>query len=125
VKLLLDSHVVLWWQGADKRLGKAIVAAIAEAPEVYVSAATAWEIGLKVALGKLRIPEPIEDAVHEAGFRELPVTFEHTRAAIALPAHHKDPFDRMLIAQAQREGLTIVTHDEAILRYDVAILRVP
>lgn len=125
MRLLLDSHVFLWWKSADPRLTKAVVEAVGTAADVYVSAATAWELGLKVNLGKLRLPAPVEDGVREAGFRELPVTFRHTRAAVDLPMHHKDPFDRMLVAQALCEGLTIVTHDDSIARYDVALLRVP
>lgn len=125
MKLLLDSHVFLWWQSADPRLSVALIEAIRAAPEVYVSAATAWEIGLKVTIGKLSIPEPVETGALASGFRELPVTFRHTRKAAELPMHHRDPFDRMLIAQALCEDFTLVTHDDAITRYDVPILWVP
>ncbi len=125
MRLLLDSHVFLWWQAADPRLPKTIVATIAEAQEVFVSAATAWELGLKVMLGKLHLPEPVEDGVRASGFRELAVTFDHTRRAVALPPHHRDPFDRMLVAQALCEGLAIVTHDDQVARYEVPVLRVP
>lgn len=125
MRLLLDSHVFLWWQCADARLSSTVVEAISMAPEVFVSAATAWELGLKVSLGKLRLPEPVEDGIRATGFRELSVTFEHTRRAVLLPPLHRDPFDRMLVAQAQCEGLAIVTHDEVVARYEVAVLRVP
>jgi PIN domain nuclease of toxin-antitoxin system len=125
MRLLLDSHVFLWWKAADQRLSPAMVRAIAEAEEVYVSAATAWELGLKVSLGKLRLPESVEDGVLAAGFRELPVNFRHTREAVVLPPHHHDPFDRMLVAQALCEGLTIMTHDDKITQSEVALLRVP
>lgn len=125
MKLLLDSHVFLWWKTADPRLSSAMVDVIAEAEEVHVSAATAWELGLKVSLGKLRLPEPVEDGIAAAGFTELPVSFRHTRQAVVLPPHHHDPFDRMLVAQARCEGLTLMTHDDKIIQYEVAVLRVP
>jgi PIN domain nuclease of toxin-antitoxin system len=102
-----------------------MVRVIAEAEEVYVSAATAWELGLKVSVGKLRLPESVEDGILAAGFAELPVHFRHTREAGSLPPHHHDPFDRMLVAQALCEGLTLMTHDEKITQYEVAVLRVP
>jgi PIN domain nuclease of toxin-antitoxin system len=124
MRLLLDSHVFLWWKAADPRLSPAMVRAITEAAEVYVSAATAWELGLKVSLGKLRLPESVEDGIAAAGLTELPVHFRHTREAVLLPPHHHDPFDRMLVAQARCEGLTLMTHDDKITRYEVAVLRV-
>ncbi len=124
MKLLLDSHVFLWWKALDPRLSPAMVRVIAEAEEVNVSAATAWELGLKVSLGKLRLPESVEDGIAAAGFTELPVSFRHTREAVALPHHHHDPFDRMLVAQARCEGLTLMTRDDKIIQYEVAVLRV-
>ena len=125
MRLLLDSHVFLWWRTADPRLSEAVIDAVESAADVFVSAATAWELGIKVRLGKLRLPGPVEEGVRDSGFRELPVTFDHTAVATALPPYHRDPFDRMLVAQARCEGLTIVTHDEVIQRYEVAVLRVP
>ena len=125
MRLLLDSHVFLWWKAMDPRLSPAMVRTIAEAVEVHVSAATAWELGLKVSLGKLRLPESVEDGIAAAGFTELPVHFRHTREAVVLPPHHHDPFDRMLVAQARCEGLTLMTHDDKIIQYEVSVLRVP
>jgi PIN domain nuclease of toxin-antitoxin system len=122
VNLLLDSHVFLWWKLSDPRISGKVEDAIRKAPEVYVSVATAWELGLKVNLGKLRLAEPVEQGVVSAGFRELPVTFRHTSTAVSLPMHHRDPFDRMLIAQALCEKLMIVTHDTAITQYEVPVL---
>ena len=124
MKLLLDSHVFLWWQANDPRLTKAFKNVVRSANEVYVSAVTAWELGLKASLGKLRLPASVEDGVTESGFWELPITFAHARVAVALPHHHRDPFDRMLIAQALVENLTLVTHDAAIQRYEVPVLSV-
>jgi PIN domain nuclease of toxin-antitoxin system len=122
-RLLLDSHVFLWWRADDSKLKRRIRAVITDAVDVYVSSASTWEIGLKVALGKLSIPEPVEDGVLDSGFLPLPITFEHTRAAGSLPPHHADPFDRMLIGQALVEGLTLVTHDSVFDAYAVPLLK--
>ena len=89
---------------------------------VFVSAASAWEAAIKIALGRLTLPEPFSRGVDHSGFRRLAISFEHGEAAAALPHHHGDPFDRMLIAQAQLEGCTLVTHDELIASYGVATL---
>lgn len=91
---------------------------------VFVSAATIWEIGIKQRKGKLRIAEDVTPFVDLSGFKRLDVTFEHAVAAGELPLHHRDPFDRMLIAQARVEGLTLATADSKIARYDVPVLDV-
>ncbi len=96
--------------------------AIAGAALVYVSAASAWEAAIKIALGKLRIPGSFGQAVQDSQFSKLPVDFDHAAAAGSLPTHHTDPFDRMLIAQAQLEGLAIVTHDRNFGQYDVRVV---
>jgi PIN domain nuclease of toxin-antitoxin system len=122
VKLLLDTHAVLWWL-ADAGLTDDALDAVADpANLVYVSAASVWEAGIKARLGKLDIPEPLEVAFRDDGFEPLPVTFEHAARAAVLPDHHRDPFDRMLVAQADLEGLTIVTRDRAFAPYDVRTL---
>lgn len=118
-RLLLDTHVWLWWQANDRRLARAARTAIARAAEVYVSAASAWEMEIKVALGKLEVPEDIAAAVDDGGFRELPVHFRHITALPTLPVHHRDPFDRLLLAQARVDGLTLVTADPALPPYGV------
>lgn len=92
--------------------------------QVLVSAASAWEISIKRVLGKLRAPDDLREQIELARFDPLAITFEHAEAVGELPAHHGDPFDRMLVAQALFEGLTIVTHDEQIGRYDVDVLLV-
>jgi PIN domain nuclease of toxin-antitoxin system len=121
-KLLLDTHVFLWWKTNDPRLGEAARQAIASADLVFVSAASAWEAAIKAALGKLRLPAPLEEGVAESGFDKLPITFAHAESAAALPRHHRDPIDRMLVAQAALEGLTLVTHDKHLGAYDIRIL---
>lgn len=120
--LLLDTHVFLWWRINDPQLNAEAREAIATAPIVFVSAASAWEAALKIAMGRLAIPEPFGRGVDDSGFRRLPVTFEHAEAAAALPRHHGDPFDRMLVAQAQLEECTLVTHDRVLAPYNVPTL---
>jgi PIN domain nuclease of toxin-antitoxin system len=121
---LLDTHTFLWWLIGDTRLSAAARAAIAdESALVYVSAATAWEIATKVRLGKLHDPHGVTDslATHLAlqGFLELPITLEHGRLAGRLPGPHRDPFDRMLIAQAQAEGLALISNERPFDAYGV------
>lgn len=122
MRLLLDTHVALWWWFEDARLAAPTVTAIAEADRVYVSAASAWEIAIKAALGKLEAPEDVGTALDASGFHALDVTVPHALAADALPRHHRDPFDRMLVAQARQESLTLVTADRRLALYEVAIL---
>lgn len=121
-RLLLDTHVFLWWRGMPGELGEGARAAIAEAEIVFVSAASAWEAAIKVSLGRLEIPGPMEEGVVDSGFEKLPVTFAHAERVAGLPQHHRDPFDRLLVAQAQAEGLTLVTRDPAMEPYEVATL---
>lgn len=114
--MLLDTHVVLWWATLDKRLSATAKKAIAdEDSEVYVSAATAWEIAIKVRLGKLDWPDrsgTVNAYVISQGFRPLPISLEHAEIAGRLRIAHKDPFDRMLIAQAQAEDMWLVSNED-------------
>ena len=120
MRLLLDTHVLLWWLSEDARLGREARAAIADGTSsVLVSAATAWEISIKQALGKLEAPDDLEGALAAERFDALPVTVPHALAAGRLPRHHDDPFDRLLVAQAQQERLRLVTADRRVSRYDV------
>ncbi len=122
MRLLLDTHALLWWL-ADEGLAEHARNAIADpANMVIVSAASAWEISIKKALGKLVAPDDLERQLDEGGFTPLPISIAHGIAAGQLPRHHDDPFDRMLIAQAFAEGLTVVTHDKRFSDYDVAML---
>lgn len=125
MKLLLDTHVLLWWLADDALLQPSARDLVIKGDtEVWVSAATAWEISIKQALGKLSLPGDLAEALAVNRFRPLAISVEHALRAGALPRHHDDPFDRMLIAQAQVEGLTLVTHDERIPRYEVSLLKV-
>lgn len=121
-RLLLDTHIVLWAMFGDRRLKSATVEAITTAEEVFVSAASAWEVQIKAGLGKLELPEPFEDGVRRSGFSELPVLFGHTRQLAHLPALHRDPFDRLLVATSTADNLTLVTADERVLAYPVRLL---
>jgi PIN domain nuclease of toxin-antitoxin system len=118
VNLLLDTHVLIWWD-EGRRLTQAARQAIETADTVYVSAASAWEVAIKIGLGRLRPARTVEQAAEESGFLELPITFRHAERVAGLPAHHRDPFDRLLVAQAELEGLTLVTRDPVFERYAV------
>lgn len=120
--LLLDTHVFLWWRTNDRRIGDEARAAIADAELAFVSAASAWEAGIKTALGRLRLPEPFEAGVLASGFERLAILFPHAEEAAHLSPHHRDPFDRMLVAQARVERLTLVSRDPRLKPYDVPIL---
>ena len=121
--LLLDAHAVLWWLADEAALDAAARSAIADpANGVLVSAATIWEIEIKRALGKLDAPAGLLDAVEEAGFDVLPITGPDAELAGSLPAHHRDPFDRMLVAQADRVGAIVVSRDAAFMAYGVDVL---
>lgn len=121
-RLLLDTHVFLWWRAEPARLAPEVRNRIATADIVFVSVATAWETAIKVSLGRLELPATIETGVLASGFEKLLITFSHAEHAAALPLHHKDPFDRMLVAQAKAEGLTLVTHDRLLEPYEVEVL---
>jgi PIN domain nuclease of toxin-antitoxin system len=123
VLLLLDTHAFLWWTNDDVALGPRARAAIAD-PEnvVFVSAATAWEIATKRASGKLDAPGKIVDWIRDGQFAQLDISVEHATSSAELPQHHRDPFDRILVAQAVIAGLTLVTADDELARYDVRLL---
>ncbi len=121
MNLLLDTHVLIWWD-EGRRLATEARRAIADADGVYVSAASAWEVAIKTGLGRLRPARTVEQAVEESGFLELPVTFRHAQRVGSLPPHHRDPFDRLLIAQAEVEELTLVTRDGVFARYGVGVI---
>ena len=123
MRLLLDTHAFLWWLRDDSTLGPLSRAAIEDdGNTVFVSAASAWEIAVKRRNGKLDAPGEIVDWIEQSDFTPLSIDVEHAIAAAELPPHHRDPFDRMLVAQAQLEGLTLVARDDAIDAYAVAVL---
>jgi PIN domain nuclease of toxin-antitoxin system len=121
--LLVDTHVLLWALGSPDNLSPGTRQTLIDPDnEVFVSAATAWEISIKVAIGKLRAPSDLDAQVRRLRCRPLPITFEHAIAVRDLPMIHRDPFDRMLIAQAKANGLTLVTSDKTIAQYDVSTM---
>ena len=119
MRILLDSHVVLWWLDDNSSLGPRCRELIESADGAFVSAVTPWELGIKRALGKLAMPEGLTDELEAEGFVSLPITAAHAELAPTLPAHHRDPFDRMLVAQAQLETLVLVTADQLLDSYDI------
>ncbi len=125
MRLLLDTHTFLWWVSDWEQIAEPAREAIADPGNtVFVSAVSGWEIGVKRAKGRLVAPENLAPVVAEKGFEHLPLTFEHAERAAVLPAHHRDPFDRMLVAQAQADELVLATRDARIARYDVPTMPV-
>ena len=127
MKVLLDTQCWLWWFSQPERLSEEAINQIAdETNQVWFSVASVWEIGIKVSIGKLPLPEKIDDYIStrmiQLGARSLEITASHALQASALPLFHRDPFDRMLIAQSQIEGMTLVSADSMFDRYDVSVI---
>ena len=122
-RLLLDTHVLLWWLTDDEALGAQTKALIADGRnEVLVSAATVWELSIKRAKGLLDAPDDMEAVIADEGFSALPISLRHAQQAGILPDLHRDPFDRMLVAQTKTEGLELLTADAMIPQYGVRCL---
>ena len=122
--LLLDAHALLWWLADDATLQADARAAIASpANDVLVSAATVWEIEIKRTLGKLEAPDGLVDAIDASALQALPISLEDAERSGRLPSHHRDPFDRMLVAQAIRLDAVIVSRDDAFAPYGLDVLR--
>ena len=123
MNLLLDTHVLLWWLDDHPVLKQKYRNVIADGNNlVFLSAASVWEIRIKAALGKLVIPANFEEVLNNQDLEPLAITLEHAHGVAQLPPHHRDPFDRMLIAQAISEGFTLATQDRTFHQYDVPIL---
>jgi PIN domain nuclease of toxin-antitoxin system len=121
---ILDTHVLLWWFQDPARIEKNARNIIENTEHiVYVSSVTTWEIVIKRALGKLTIPKTFFSLVQQEGFTELPISIAHTTALAALPRHHQDPFDRLLIAQASSENATLISRDAMMHRYPIEIIK--
>ena len=124
MRLLLDSHVVIWWLSDSARLQSATRdILISPDNELFLSAVTVWELNMKIAKGKLRLAENYAERLLNDGMEELPVTVRHASVLKKLPPLHGDPFDRMLIAQTITEGLILMTNDRIILQYDVPTIK--
>ena len=121
---LLDSHILLWIDGEPERFTGTPLQLLLHESSVYVSAATAWELAIKLASNKLSLPVPVSKMSASYGFSELLITFQHVELAAGLPYHHRDPFDRLLVAQALVESLILVTSDKRLTDYGVPILLV-
>lgn len=123
MKLLLDTHAALWFLGGDRRLGEDAARHLTDDTNVVLlSAAVVWEVAIKRALGKLEVPEEYLALLLGAGVQPLAMSVDHAAAVEHLPAHHRDPFDRMLVAQATIEGAALVSRDDALRPYDVTLV---
>ena len=123
MRLLIDSHALLWWSDASPALGNTAHEAIADpANEVLVSVAALWELTIKTSSGRLRLPADLETIVTSQGFAVLSVEFPHLTRLAGLPRLHRDPFDRMMIAQALTEGIPIATGDPAFAAYGAQVI---
>jgi PIN domain nuclease of toxin-antitoxin system len=123
MKILLDTHVLLWWLDDPLQISSETASVIRnQNNNIYVSAVSVWEIVIKKALGKLIAPDNLDEVIQHCHFTPLPITIEHALAIRNLPRHHFDPFDRMIVAQAMIEDMTIVTRDTNIFRYGVPYL---
>jgi PIN domain nuclease of toxin-antitoxin system len=120
MKYLLDTHVLLWWLAKDAELTPDHLRIIRNKRNTcFISAATVWEISIKTGLGKLVVAQEYLEVARSQGFLELPISWIHTQGVKQLPDHHKDPFDRLLISQALSEGMTLLTVDENIRKYQL------
>ncbi|MEI6208862.1 MAG: type II toxin-antitoxin system VapC family toxin [Desulfuromonadales bacterium] len=125
MKLLLDTHIYLWWLEDSPMLSASARKMIVTAEKVYISSASLWESAIKTGIGKLDVnQEELVAGIVESGFTELPVRAEHTVALLRLENHHKDPFDRMLIAQALSEPLHLLTADSILTRYSALVISI-
>ena len=123
MKLLLDTHAALWWLADDDRIGEKVIRHLTDdTNQVLISAVVVWEVAIKRSLGKLDAPEDLGPTLLSAGAQPLPVTLEHAAAVEKLPWRHRDPFDRLLVAQALTEDAAIVSRDEPLSEYGVAIV---
>jgi PIN domain nuclease of toxin-antitoxin system len=123
MKILLDTHILIWWLSDASRLSQTEIDLITDSDNfIFVSAATAWEIAVKKTIGKLESPDDLPAALAVNNFLELPITIEHSQKLYELPLHHNDPFDRIMIAQAISEDLTFMTRDAKIALYDIRIV---
>ena len=126
---LLDTHCWLWLQTEPERFPDTLLNTLADrSVDLFLSAASAWELGIKYAAGRIPLPEPpaayVPQGMRRSGTRELPVSHAHALAAADLPLHHRDPFDRVLVAQSRIESLVLVTADRVLERYEVEMIRV-
>jgi PIN domain nuclease of toxin-antitoxin system len=125
VRLLVDTHAFLWFLAGDHRLSRKAVKAIEASDEWWLSAASVWELAIKSSLGRLTLPSPVLDylsAKVREGLRVMPIEWPHAAAVERLPFHHRDPFDRLIVAQAQFDRLTIVTKDRVFRKYGVEVV---
>ena len=123
MKLLLDTHAALWWLNGDERVAETTAAYLTDATnQVLLSAAVVWEVAIKRSLGKLEAPDDLAATLIGAGASALAISLEHAAAVGELPLHHRDPFDRLLVAQAMLERAAVVSADPALQPYDITVV---
>ena len=123
MRFLVDTHALLWALGAPSTLSREARDVLADPSNlIVVSSASLWECAIKASIGKLDLPEDFFDSIPEAGYEVMPIRISHLNVYRTLPMHHRDPFDRMLVAQARAEALTLISRDPDIAKYDVAVL---
>ena len=124
MKYLVDTHIFICWMKQDKRIKKEIKSILQDPQNyIYLSIATVWEIVVKKKIGKLKVPHDWKVTLKESNFLLLPISLEHVYKLENLPLHHRDPFDRMLVSQAIVENATLITGDNKLWQYDVALLK--
>jgi PIN domain nuclease of toxin-antitoxin system len=120
MKLLLDTHIILWFLTGDSRISNDMIEIIADKNQIkFISMATLWEVAIKLSTGKLILSEPIGDYIDGENIKLLPIKLAHVHQIQSLPFHHRDPFDRMLIAQSMVENLVLVSEDTQFKNYDI------
>lgn len=123
MKVLLDTHILLWWMTGSPQLAESAALLIADTSNtIFVSAASVWELRIKESLGKISLPANFLETLEEESFENLSITMRHADQVARLPLLHRDPFDRILVAQAQLDGLTLITKDEILSKYPVDCL---
>ena len=124
MRYLVDTHALLWALGEPEVLSPPAREAIASPGNlIFASSASLWECAIKASIGKLELPEDFFESIPEAGYETMPIRISHLNVYRALPMHHRDPFDRMLVAQARAEALVLISRDQQIAKYDVEVLR--
>jgi len=122
-KYLVDSHILLWWFMEPKKLASSVYSVIEDPDnEIYISVATIWEIAIKSSLNKLKVPENFNGILEKEGFKVIPIDLSTAWKVKDLPFHHNDPFDRLIVATAMQQDLTVITHDEQFKGYGISVL---
>ncbi len=122
-RYLIDTHILIWWLDGSNKLGAEVRDILKSGSNaIYLSSGAVWEMAIKESIGRLEVPHDLEEVLRQEGIEVLPIKASHALAVATLPQHHRDPFDRIQIVQAQLEGLTLISRDEAFGQYDVELI---